>query len=150
MKRQQGFTLIEGMVVVLIIVVLAGTGVPAMQDFIINTRVKGAASDLFSDILRARSEAIKRNMLVSVVPTSASWAKGWTIPHPDPAQAVLQTHAALTSNVTVTGPDNLTFTPAGRLLGDANPKFKFTAPNGTVRCITVDLGGRPNIQNKSC
>ncbi len=149
MKRQQGFTLIEAMVVVLIIIVLAGTGVPAMQDIVINTRLKGVTSDLFSDILRARSEAIKRNMLITMAPAGSTWASGWNIPHPDASKPVLQTHAPL-SNVTVTGPNNLTFTPAGRLLGDANPQFRLTARNGSVRCITVDLGGRPNIQNKSC
>jgi type IV fimbrial biogenesis protein FimT len=149
MKRQHGFTLIEAMVVVLIIIVLAGTGIPAMQDFVTSTRLKGVTSDLFSDIVRTRSEAIKRNMLVSMVPTEASWAKGWSIPHPDPSKQALQLHAAL-PGVTVVGPSSLTFTPAGRLLNDTNPQFRLTAPNGMVRCITVDLGGRPNIQNKSC
>lgn len=145
MKRQRGFTLVEAMVVIAILIVLAGAGVPAMQEFVTNTRLKSATSDLFNDILRARSEAIKRNGDISLVPVSASWTNGWNIPHPTVAGEKLQAHAALTA-ATITGPDTLTYTSAGRVRDDANPKFTVTASNGNVRCIVVDLSGRPSIK----
>ncbi len=145
MKRQRGFTLVEAMVVIAILIVLAGAGVPAMQEFVTNTRLKTATSDLFNDILRARSEAIKRNADISLVPVDASWTKGWNMPHPTVAGEMLQAHAALTA-ATVTGPDTLTYTSAGRVRDDANPKFTVTASNGNVRCIVVDLSGRPSIK----
>jgi type IV fimbrial biogenesis protein FimT len=55
------------------------------------------------------------------------------------------------SSVTVTGPNNgITFTAAGRVRGTANPQFSVRSTNGKARCITVDLGGRPNVQPKPC
>lgn len=149
MKRQRGFTLVEAMAVVAILIVLAGVGVPAMQDFVINTRLKSATGDLFNDVLRARSEAIKRNGDISLVPVSASWSKGWNMPHPTLAGEMLQTHPAL-ATVTIAGPATLTFTSAGRIRGEANPKFTVTASNGSERCILIDLSGRPSIKTKPC
>lgn len=148
MKTQRGFGLVEVMVTLTIIVILAGAGVPAMQDFLTNQRLKGAASDLYTDLLRTRSEAIKRNTTVTLTP-NGNWAAGWTLPSPVDGAPVLLSHAAL-SNVTVTGPASLTYTGAGRVQGASTPKFSLAAPNGKVRCIAVDLSGRPSIQSTSC
>jgi type IV fimbrial biogenesis protein FimT len=148
MKTQRGFGLVESMVVVAIIVILAGAAAPAMQQFVANQRLKSAASDLFTDILRARSEAIKRNADITLSP-SGDWSKGWTIPSPTNGNPALQSHAAL-SYVTINGPASLTYTAAGRVRGAANPTFNVSATNGSVRCITVDLGGRPSVQSKPC
>jgi len=149
MNQQRGFSLVEAMVVVAIIIILAGVGVPAMQDIITNARLKTATSDLFADILRARSEAIKRNMDVQVKPAAGGWSKGWTIPSPTVGAGNLQAHAEL-PYITVTGPDNLTYMSTGRLRSADQSTFSLEAKNGSARCITVDLGGRPNIQPKKC
>lgn len=149
MKRQAGFGLIEMMAVVAIIIVLAGVGAPAMRDMVVNQRVKSTSSDLFTSILRARSEAIKRNTDVAISPTT-NWSTGWTIPSPNAGEPALVTFAAR-SAVTVTGPEaDVVFTSAGRLRGTGNPQFNISADNGKARCITIDLGGRPNVQDKPC
>ncbi|MCE3261645.1 MAG: hypothetical protein K0R43_724 [Pseudoduganella sp.] len=149
MKRQAGFGLIEMMAVVAIIIVLAGLGAPAMQEMVVNQRVKSTTSDLFTSLLRARSEAIKRNTDVRISPSS-NWSTGWTIPSPNAGEPALASFATR-SAVTVTGPaGDVVFTAAGRVRGATNPQFSVTASNGKARCVTVDLGGRPNVQNKSC
>ena len=148
MKPQRGFGLVEVMVTLAIIVILASAGVPAMHDFLTNQRLKGAASDLYTDLLRARSEAIKRNTTVTLTP-NGNWAAGWTLPSPVDGAPALLSHAALT-NVSVTGPATLTYTGAGRVQGASAPKFSLSAPNGKGRCIAVDLSGRPSIQAASC
>lgn len=149
MKRQAGFGLIEMMAVVAIIIVLAGLGVPAMQEMVVNQRMKSTTSDLFTSILRARSEAIKRNADVRISPTT-NWSTGWTIPSPSAGEPVLASFATR-SSVTVTGPAaDVVFTSAGRVRGATNPQFTVTAINGQSRCITIDLGGRPNVQSKPC
>lgn len=147
-NRQRGFTLVEAMVVLSIIVILAGIGVPAMQDFVANQRVKSASSELFSDILQARSEAIKRNTDITLAP-AGSWNKGWSIANPVDGQPALANHGAI-ARVDINGPAALVYTAEGRVRGAANPKFDFTSPVGKPRCITVDLGGRPSVQPKAC
>lgn len=149
MKRQHGFGLPETMFVVLLVSVLAAIGMPSMQEFIANQRMKSTSSDLFTSILRARSEAIKRNKDVSVTP-STNWNTGWTIPSPNAGEPILASFMGRPS-VEVTGPAaGVTFTPAGRVKGDSNPQFSIKASTGKASCITIDLGGRPNVQPKSC
>ncbi|WP_426338333.1 GspH/FimT family pseudopilin [Pseudoduganella sp. S-14] len=149
MKRQSGFGLPEMLMVVVVIGILAALGAPAMQDFIANQRLKSTSSDLFTSILRARSEAIKRNKDVSISP-STNWNTGWSIPSPnagEPALAIFVTRPS----ITVAGPAaGVTFTAAGRVKGDANPQFSLTASTGKASCIRIDLGGRPNVQPTSC
>jgi type IV fimbrial biogenesis protein FimT len=72
MKRAQaGFTLLELMVVLAIAGVLMAVGIPAMGDFIRNSRITGAANDVMAALHFARSEAIKRRRPVSLC-TSAN------------------------------------------------------------------------------
>jgi len=149
MKRQHGFGLLEMMLVVVIIGILAAVGMPAMQNFITNQRLKSTSSDLFTSILRARSEAIKRNRDVTISPAT-NWNTGWTIPSPNAGEPVLATFTTRPS-ITVTGPaTGVTFTAAGRVKGDSNPQFSISSTTGKASCISIDLGGRPNVQPKSC
>ena len=69
-KRTRGFTLLELMVVVVIAGLLLGLGVPAMGDFIRNSRMTSAANDVMAALHYARSEAIKRRVPVTVCTSS--------------------------------------------------------------------------------
>ena len=60
-KRQTGFTLIELMVVIGIIAIMAGFAVPAVMNWLPNYRLKAAARDLYSNMQKARFEAVKTN-----------------------------------------------------------------------------------------
>ncbi|KRB84164.1 GspH/FimT family pseudopilin [Duganella sp. Root198D2] len=149
MKRQSGFGLTEMMLVVVIVGILASVGMPAMQDFISNQRLKSTSSDLFTSILRARSEAIKRNKDVTISP-AANWNTGWTIPSPNAGEPVLASFATRQA-ITVTGPaSGVTFTAAGRVKGTSSPQFSITSSTGKASCINIDLGGRPNVKPTSC
>ncbi len=149
MKRQHGFGMTELMAVAAIVAVLAAVGMPAMQDFIANQRLKSTSSDLFTSILRARSEAIKRNKDVSITPSS-NWNTGWSIPSPNAGEPALASFTTR-SSITVAGPaTGVTFNAAGRVKGDADLQFSLTSSTGKASCIRIDLGGRPNVQPKSC
>lgn len=72
MKRaSKGFTLLELMVVLAIAGVLMAVGIPAMGDFIRNSRITSAANDVMAALHFTRSESIKRRQPVTLC-TSAS------------------------------------------------------------------------------
>jgi type IV fimbrial biogenesis protein FimT len=72
MKRApNGFTLLELMVVLAIAGVLAAIAIPAMGDFMRNSRITAAANDVMAALHFTRSEAIKRRQPVTLC-TSAS------------------------------------------------------------------------------
>lgn len=70
-KRSSGFTLLELMAVLAIAGVLAAIAIPAMGNFMRNSRITAAANDVMAALHFTRSEAIKRRQPVTLC-TSAS------------------------------------------------------------------------------
>ncbi|MHB8744283.1 MAG: pilin [Sulfuricaulis sp.] len=70
-KLQQGFTLIELMIVVAIIGILAAIAVPAYQDYTIRSRVSEAAS-LAAAVRTAIDVAYSQGSTLGVMPTTAA------------------------------------------------------------------------------
>ena len=64
-SQQQGFTLIELMIGLIILSVMVGLAVPAFGDAIERRKIAGVIDDVMTRIALARSEAIKRNQIVS-------------------------------------------------------------------------------------
>jgi len=142
--RPRGFTLIEMLIVVTIVGVLAGLAIPAMKRLVLTSNVRSAASDLQTTLFFARSEAIKRAVNVSVVPTSSAWTSGWTVQLPD--ASVLRTQTALSTNLTSVSGSTITYQANGRLTAlPSQIVFKSAETTIPARCIKIDLGGRPSV-----
>ena len=79
-----GFTLIELMVALLVLLTLAAIAVPSFRDFFERGKVRGAAEDLVSTISQARAEAVKRDIDVSIAFAGGgtSWCMGGMSPNP--------------------------------------------------------------------
>lgn len=85
--RQSGFTLVELMVTLAVVVVLIGLAVPSFQTLLVSQRLNTAADMLISDFRYARSEAIKRTNQVTICVSSngtsctsdALWKDGWIV-----------------------------------------------------------------------
>jgi prepilin-type N-terminal cleavage/methylation domain-containing protein len=61
MQKRQGFTLIELTVVIVLLAILAGVGVPNFLSWLPKYRLKRAAHDLYSNLQLAKMSAIKAN-----------------------------------------------------------------------------------------
>lgn len=84
-RVERGFTLTELMTTVAILAVLMGLAAPTFSDIALSSRLKDAANRLVSFAAVARSEAIKRNAVVTLCmsadaascASSGGWEQGW-------------------------------------------------------------------------
>jgi type IV fimbrial biogenesis protein FimT len=66
LRQQTGFTLWELLVALLVVGIVFSFGVPNFREFQRNGAIVGAANDLVTGVLRARSEAVKRQVPVGL------------------------------------------------------------------------------------
>ena len=79
-RRQAGFTLIELMVTISLIVVIMALAAPSFATFQRNSELTSTANTMLSSLAAARSEAMKRGRNVLVVPADdTGWAAGWIV-----------------------------------------------------------------------
>jgi type IV fimbrial biogenesis protein FimT len=147
----RGFTLPELLVVVGIIGVLGAVAAPSISTLVANQRARSAGSELMQSLLRARSEAVKRNMEVTLRPeTGSSWQSGWRIPNPSDTGHPIEVHGPV-PGATFTGPASVVYGPSGRVRGSTAPSFDIAVAHASKhRCVSVDLSGRPYLKRDAC
>jgi type IV fimbrial biogenesis protein FimT len=150
LQRTRGFTLIELMTVVVILTLLALVAAPGLQSLINGQRARTAAYDLISDLLLARSEAVKRNRDVVLAPVS-EWSAGWLVRTVSSAELIGRRNP-LGGGVQITrSPAQVTYDASGRLSGAiATVRFELFDGRGSYRCITIDPSGQPSTQTRAC
>ena len=72
-SNEQGFTATELIVVMAIIAVLVAIAIPSFSTMVPNYRLKAAARNLYSDMQKARLQAIKENTLIGVSFTTVAY-----------------------------------------------------------------------------
>lgn len=88
---QKGFSLIELMIVVTLVGLILGLGVPTMRDVIADIRMTSTINQVLADLMSARSEAIKLKQSVTMCATNNpsnaipactgtnQWQRGWVV-----------------------------------------------------------------------
>lgn len=151
-NANMGFTLAELLVTISIAAILAALAVPSFSSSIATHRAKSTSMDLYVDLIRTRSEALKFNKSVSLSSKAGGWTNGWNILDPGTGN-VMEDHGPL-KGVTVTtfsGPSTIVYNSYGRVKGGATSlAIATTGPNVVSRCVTVDTGGRPYIKGSAC
>lgn len=155
-RRAQGFTLIELVTAITMMAILAGLALPSFREFVANQRLRSASFDLMAALTLARSEAVTRNVNVSLAKATAgtAWDKGWHVLAAGTTQPI-QNQEAL-KNLTITDSaalDSITYGKDGRALTTST---RFTiAPSTTIsgvssRCVSIGLSGVPSSSVGAC
>lgn len=74
-----GFTLVELMVTLAVLMIMNSLAVPSFQGYLGNRAVQATAYELLGTLDFARSEAIKRNGEVYVRASAEGWQGGWAV-----------------------------------------------------------------------
>ena len=166
-----GFTLVEMVITLLILGILVAVGVPTFSDATLGSRLGSTANNLVVSFYLARSEAIKRNTIVRVCPstdsntcaTSASWQSGWIVMAPYASgtsdDVVIQRQSAVSGNVSVLHKNAalssaltsaVDMPPSGIRAGGSDEAFLVCRGAPDVgkqeRVVSVSATGRPSVK----
>lgn len=166
-KQQKGFTLVELMITVVIAAILLGVAVPGFVELLERNRMQSAASGVYTSLMLARSEALKRNTSVVICRrdpatgmcatsgTTGDWKQGWVVhPAADPNDVLLQ-REGMTSGDTLwvvdAGPaeiGTLSYGPDGSASGVATfVMCNSEAEISSGREVQVEITGKPRMRN---
>jgi type IV fimbrial biogenesis protein FimT len=168
-NRKKGFTLVELLITMALVAILSALAVPSFQTLIKKNRVSVEAQRVLTTLFYTRMEAIKRNSLVSLCPSSdglacnseLSWMDGWII-FSDRAKRGKLDHD-MDRVLRIGGPIKnghllystkhhkwFGYQPSGNSVGSSgsgNTSFIICSPKGDVegRRVVVSITGRPRI-----
>lgn len=144
----RGFTLVEFIVALAVLSILTVLAMPMLQDMVVTGQIRSAAMDVYRSMAFARSEAIKRNIEVTITPVGGDWKNGWTIAASD-APDTLAAQDALPAKLNALPGAAVTYTRDGRLTSGADFVLNMNVSGTTsvpMRCVTVRASGQPNIR----
>lgn len=152
MRAVRGFTLVELMVAVSVLAILASFAVPTFRQFTARQQVRAASFDLRTDLLLARSEALKRNRNVTIRPQAENdWQSGWVVVLSGD-DTELRFHDGLGSKVSVdSSAEEIVFNGGGRVSSPAGTvQIGLAASGGPYRCLVLNASGMPSTYSESC
>ena len=163
--RTAGFTLIELMVTVAVIGVLAVVAVPAMTNLVNANRLNGAAGELQAALQLARSEAVRRNVSVTLCPSSdgtncastTTWTR-WIVRGRDPGTGDpndptddtidIMRDETPAGSVQLTGPAAwIVYRPSGLIDNKAQVEVDMA---GHDRYVCVEVSGLATVLKEAC
>jgi type IV fimbrial biogenesis protein FimT len=159
----RGFTLVELLVTLVVIGILVGLAAPSVSQLMRSNRLTAITNDLIADLSLARSEAIKRNVLVGLCATAGSactdttsWeSTGWLVMADDNNDGTLDTlvkaHDSSLSGFRVTTPTNrIVFSRLGTLSSNDGDVVVCNSGTGqNRRLLKLEKTGRATMQAES-
>jgi prepilin-type N-terminal cleavage/methylation domain-containing protein len=146
MKNQKGFTLMEALITISIIIIVSTIAVPQFQRMARNGNLKAAARDIMGDFANMRERAISENQNFSIVFNQAH--NNYTVP----GIATPKSPATIAGDTKITnitfpgGGSTLTFQTRGTILPTGTNKITLTNGLGSTATIYVLTAGRIYVQ----
>jgi type IV fimbrial biogenesis protein FimT len=163
MSKYIGFTIIEAMVAMAVLLTLIAIGIPSLNDFIVRTRVDNEISILHRMLLLARNSAINNELYVTICPlnSKAECSGDWRneisvfsdinknrLYEPSKGESILKIKPAIKNDDKLQYGKNrnaLIYGPTGHLvIWGGNATFKYCPKNHAdkSRGIVVSTSGR--------
>lgn len=156
-KPAEGFTLIELMIGVVILSIVISIAAPSFSRILAEQRLRQVSSELRMSLTLARSEAVKRNTSVVLLPRSGGWASGWCLESNSAASSCSATpiseYVANTSTgITAAGGiSSVKFNAWGRASNCPKFELETTAGSDTCNiCVYVESDGRIVSETGTC
>jgi len=167
MDRPRGFTLPELVFTLAIVAGLLGFGVPTFRELQRNAARTREVNQFIQAVYLARSEAIKRNGVVSLCPSAdgehcaaagTPWHAGWIVfvnlDHDSPAardndEELLRVYAAWPRGSVNANRGTLSFRPFGQMGVTATVTFCDDRGPPAARAVIISQTGRPRVSARS-
>ena len=109
-----------------------------------NSQVRTTTNDIFASLHLARSEAIKRNALVSVTANNGGWNRGWTVSSGPTVIRTQDSIDALTISTIASGVTSITFDTDGRAINTSTVTVVVGKDDSSamIKCITLSSSQR--------
>jgi type IV fimbrial biogenesis protein FimT len=163
MERHRGHTLLEMLVAVALVATTLGYGVPAFRTLSLDTARTREVNAFVHALYLARSEAIKRNGVVSLCPSrdgdlcasaGTPWHSGWILfvnrdrDQPavrDPGEDVLQVYSGWAGGSVFANRTTLSFRPFGQSGTTATFTFCDRRGDRFARAVIISQTGRARV-----
>ena len=144
-RGERGFTITELTVAVAIVSIFVAVATPQVLLTLGTQRVKTTTFDFYAALIYARSEAIKRNAVVTITPRAGGFGNGWDVRLGATVLRSTLGSGAVAFNVPA---GVLAYGQDGRLTTSTRFQATLTATNSTaaMRCVSIDPSGRPVIK----
>jgi len=167
MERHRGYTLAELVFTLAIAAGLIGWGVPTFRDVGRDAERTREVNQFIQAVYLARSEAIKRNGVVSLCPSQdgescapagTPWHRGWIVfvnldrDSPavrDEGEPVLRAYAPWGRGAVKANRATLSFRPFGQMGVTATVTFCDERGSAAARAVIISQTGRPRVSDRS-
>jgi type IV fimbrial biogenesis protein FimT len=164
--RQRGHTLPELICALAIIGSVAGWALPSFREVSLDAARTREVNAFLQAIHLARSEALKRNGVVSLCPSpdgtrcaaGTAWQGGWIVfvnqdrdspAARDAGEALLRAYPAWEDGRIASNRPTLSFRPYGQSGVTATVTFCDVRGSASARAVVISQTGRPRIANRS-